>query len=39
MEPIVIVIIAGALLGMAVEAKSRADEKKKKKVPVRIKKD
>lgn len=38
MEPIVIAVIAGALLGMAIEAKART-EKKKKKVPVRIKKN
>jgi len=38
MEPIAIVVIAGVMLGMAIEAKART-EKKKKKVPVRIKKD
>ncbi len=38
MEQIIIVIAAGILLGMAVEAKARM-EKKKKKVPVRVEKN
>ncbi|MFT6071294.1 MAG: hypothetical protein ACJAT2_000476 [Bacteriovoracaceae bacterium] len=38
MEQVIIVIAAGILLGMAVEAKARI-EKKKKKVPIRVKKN
>ena len=38
MEPMIVVVIAGVLLGMAAVANAKT-EKKKKKVPVRIKKD